>query len=452
MSILSDFLTPPARSGLPWVLSLALLGSAHAQVPALPALPPGEAERPQPALPADAPVLSLAELVRTVLQHNPGLQAAERSRQAASAAIQSAGALPNPSIEWGTGQQRARVPSVQPGTTSSWGVAQFIENPGVRRARLAAARQLERGSVEQFQQQRGELVAQVRLKAFEWLLRQEEAQAAADALALLTQIRERVKLRVETGEAARYEIIKADAEIVSARQRLQTASLQTEQATLGLNRLAAGALPARWTLNASLSDPTELDAMEEYRRQALTHNPELRVLATEVARREARRKEAQASRWPGVELRYSQVRDPEVRQNMLSASVQIPLLDRREGPIVEAEAELARARTLLDGRKAELEQQIKLAWKEVELARVKVHALSTGAIREAEAALRVAQAAYRFGERGILDVLDAQRLLRSVRADLLDARFQAQAAKVELEYLAGRFTDPDSPAATLIEE
>jgi cobalt-zinc-cadmium efflux system outer membrane protein len=62
-------------------------------------------------------------------------------------------------------------------------------------------------------------------------------------------------------------------------------------------------------------------------------------------------------------------------------------------------------------------------------------------VREAEAALRVAQAAYRFGERGILDVLDAQRVLRSVRADLIEARYQLQEARVMLDRLTGQNTE-----------
>jgi cobalt-zinc-cadmium efflux system outer membrane protein len=62
-------------------------------------------------------------------------------------------------------------------------------------------------------------------------------------------------------------------------------------------------------------------------------------------------------------------------------------------------------------------------------------------MREAEAALRVAQAAYRYGERGILDVLDAQRVLRSVRADLIDARFQLQIGRIALEQLMGQHTE-----------
>jgi cobalt-zinc-cadmium efflux system outer membrane protein len=97
-----------------------------------------------------------------------------------------------------------------------------------------------------------------------------------------------------------------------------------------------------------------------------------------------------------------------------------------------------RARTRLDGRQMELLLQLEAAWSELEMARLRVEALGTGAVREAEAALRVAQAAYRFGERGILDVLDAQRVLRTVRADLLQARYQVQAAAIEIDVLAGR--------------
>jgi cobalt-zinc-cadmium efflux system outer membrane protein len=75
------------------------------------------------------------------------------------------------------------------------------------------------------------------------------------------------------------------------------------------------------------------------------------------------------------------------------------------------------------------------------MARLRIEALSQGSMREAEAALRVAQAAYRFGERGILDVLDAQRVLRGVRADLIQARYQLQEARIKLDQLVGQHMD-----------
>jgi cobalt-zinc-cadmium efflux system outer membrane protein len=57
-------------------------------------------------------------------------------------------------------------------------------------------------------------------------------------------------------------------------------------------------------------------------------------------------------------------------------------------------------------------------------------------VREAEAALKVAEAAYRFGERGILDFLDAQRVFRAVRNELISARYELSAAVVEIERLS----------------
>jgi cobalt-zinc-cadmium efflux system outer membrane protein len=60
-------------------------------------------------------------------------------------------------------------------------------------------------------------------------------------------------------------------------------------------------------------------------------------------------------------------------------------------------------------------------------------AFEQGLIQEAEEALRAAEAAYRLGERGILEVLDAQRVLRTVRLDLLNAQYDRQAALVDLD-------------------
>lgn len=284
-------------------------------------------------------------------------------------------------------------------------------------------------------------MALTRLGAFEALLRQEEADAAAEALRLLDQVRERVRVRVDSGEAPRYELIKADAEIITARQRRDAARILAEKALLDLNRLAGGALPERWRLAAALDEagpPLVLDALI---REALERSPDLAQLQADIDRARAQLQGAQASRWPGFELRVDHSREPDVVQNRIGVNVAVPLLDNRSSVIEQASIDLTRAQRLLEGRRAELRQQILLGWKSLEMAAGAVDALSRGAVREAEAALRVAEAAYRFGERGILEVLDAQRVLRSVRADVLQARFQVQAARVGLEQLAARYID-----------
>ena len=64
-----------------------------------------------------------------------------------------------------------------------------------------------------------------------------------------------------------------------------------------------------------------------------------------------------------------------------------------------------------------------------------VTALESGIVSRAEAALKVAEAAYRFGERGFLEVIDAQRVFRAARAELIAARYELATAWVEIQRL-----------------
>lgn len=413
-------------------MSWALSASTALANPVVPTAPTAQA-----ALPTAATVLTLEQLTQVVLAHNPALQAVQSSVQGARAGVTSAAAWHNPKVEW---QQGRWQPSGLPQqATRGWGVSQFIENPGVRQARIDAAQSSLAQSGQLVSSTRNDLVAQVHTRAYEAQLYQSEAESAAETLSLLEEIRERIRVRVESGEAARYEMIKADAEVIHARERQQTAAMQAQQALLELNRLAAGHLPARWKLNLNLQELPALPGQTELQAQAQKSNPELLSLEHELERTKAQLRAAKSGRWPGLEMRYSDNREPEIRQSMLGVSVQIPLVDQRSGPIAEAQAAVERASIKLDGRRLELQQQMLLAWRSLEIAQLRVDALGQGVIKEAEAALKVAQAAYRFGERGILDVLDAQRVLRSIRSDLLQARYQLQVARITLEQLSGRY-------------
>jgi cobalt-zinc-cadmium efflux system outer membrane protein len=383
-------------------------------------------------------IITISELINTVVINNPELLASRQSLDAATAGITSAKALPNPRLEMQSGRYNEQNPAALSGRGNGIGVSQLIENPALRNARAEGAIHNRSRSAQVVVMTENELIAETKRRAYEYLLRKEETIAAFDALGLLEQIRERVKVRVQTGEAGRYELIKSDAEIINARQREQTARLQVQQAAISLNRLAAGRLPSSWELNAQLSDKLQVPDLELLKQTALVENPEIKQLVAELARSRSKINEAEASLWPGVEIRVSQLREPEARQNMIGLSVQLPILDQRAGPRAEAIAERERAIVRLEGRKAELIQQIELAWKSVQIARTRIDALSEGAMRDAESTLKVAQAAYRFGERGILEVLDAERVLRSVRNDLLLARYQLQASLIELDTLAGR--------------
>jgi cobalt-zinc-cadmium efflux system outer membrane protein len=381
--------------------------------------------------------VTLEQLTQVVLKHNHVLRSAQFGLDGARAGVRTASAWVNPKVELQQGQWQPGGVSRQ--SVRGWTLSQPLENPVSRSARIQAAESGVMVSGQQLAIAKNDLAAQVRTRAYEALLHQSEAEMAAETLALLQQVRDRIRVRVETGEAPRYELIKADAEVIHARERQQSSQLQAQQSLLEINRLAAGQLPDRWRLAANFHEDVESADLLHLQTQAEQNNPELISLKHELERAQAHLRFAQAGRWPGLELRYSENQEPDVRQSAWGVVMQLPLLDQRRGPVAEAQAEVGRIQARLDGRRNELQQQVVLAWRSLDIARLRVEALGQGVVREAEAALRVAQAAYRFGERGILDVLDAQRVLRGVRSDLLQARYQLHAARIALDHLAGRY-------------
>ncbi len=110
-------------------------------------------------------------------------------------------------------------------------------------------------------------------------------------------------------------------------------------------------------------------------------------------------------------------------------------LEQAEGPIAEASAALRRSAAAQKARELEVLSALEGAYDRYQVATAQLAVFEQGLLRGAEAALRAAESAYQLGERGILEVLDAQRVLRTVRLDFLNAQFDRQAALVDLDEL-----------------
>jgi multidrug efflux pump subunit AcrA (membrane-fusion protein) len=174
----------------------------------------------------------------------------------------------------------------------------------------------------------------------------------------------------------------------------------------------------------------------------LARNPELLRSQAEVRRAERQLELERLRRQPEVALKVADERDRELRDTRLGVVVSVPIWDRRQGPVAEAAALLSRSRSEEASQQLVLLQALEGAYREYEIARTQVNALENGILREAEATMKVAEAAYRFGERGILEYLDAQRVFRAARNELIAARYALQLAVIEIERLRAP-NDPD---------
>ena len=403
-------------------LAVALVATPLPPLAAPPAPPPLESYKLQ----------ALRDAARA---SHPSLQAARALVDAGRAQITSAGAYPNPEVEFLAGRTQARVPGVATGGAQSLSLTQRIDNPWQRDARIGAAtsgleaRQAEGRSLEV------DLLARLDQRFFDLLRRQAEQRAAREDLSLAEQIRARVAVRVQTGEAPRYELIKADTELLNAQKASESAILRVAQARAALRGLVGPSLPAEFEVDGSLASSPAVPSLEALRSEVLARNPELARAAAEVRRAERQLELERLRRHPELAVKVAEDRDVELRNSRIGVMAVVPLWDQRRGQVAEAGALLQKSRSDRESQELILLQSLEASYRHYEIARNQVNALEGGILRAAEAALKVAEAAYRFGERGILDYLDAQRVFRAARNELIAARYELQLAVIEIERL-----------------
>ena len=270
---------------------------------------------------------------------------------------------------------------------------------------------------------------------YDVLRRQEESGLAAENFALLQQIRNRVKVKVGVGESPRYELVKSEAETLAAESAARSAEHRITQARDRLRAVTGGMLAATFVAVAEPVQIADLPALNVLREELLARQPLLKVAESETHRAQARLDLERALRTPQPTIKLSSERDQNESQWRIGVVLPLPLWSRRAGPIGEARAGMERAQADAQQIRLELLAELDQAYSRYQIAGFQVATFESGLLKEAESALKVAEAAYRYGERGILDYLDAQRVLRSTRMDFLNARYELQAALIVIERL-----------------
>jgi outer membrane protein, heavy metal efflux system len=285
------------------------------------------------------------------------------------------------------------------------------------------------------------LVAAIKARYFEVLKRQEEINAAKEELQLTEQIRERVAIRFKSGEGARFDLLRAETEVALADKELAKINSRLAEARSLLRQVVSTSLPETFVLQEQQFPQLAQARLAESNLQNLldsaqTHNPEIQRSTNEWTRAEKRIQFEQASINPGVSLHLGHDREPDFRSTRIGVALSVPLWDRKQGPIAEARGQAARNKTDTELLRFELEQTVRAAWQQYQAALNSVQAFEGGILERARDVVRIAEAAYRLGERGILEYLDSRRQFRAVRAELIVARLELQLAITELERLA----------------
>ncbi len=382
------------------------------------------------------PSFTLTRLLELARAGNPGLAAARAEALATRAGIASARAYPNPELQVGASSSGARLAGAPAGTGGSVGLSQRIESPGLREARSRGAAASAEGARFALQSAEQSLVAAIKTRFFDVLRVQELVLAAREDVALTEQIQARIAVRVSAGEAPRFDLIRAETEAALARTALAQREAELSAVRAQLRELVAPSMPEAFAVDGDFHGSLEPAARRLVGAESVAAHPEIRLAQAERERARWQLQFERASLMPGVDLFVARERTPDLDTTRAGIGVRIPLLDRRAGPIEEAQQRLLRADAVAEQRGFELSQRLEAAWHRYESARATVATLENGVLKQAQAVVGVAEAAYRFGERGILEYLDAQRQYRQLRNQLIGSRFEAFAAQAELERLS----------------
>lgn len=384
--------------------------------------------------------LTLTSALASALAANPRLTAAERDIGMASGRNTQAGALPNPNLSLevdnaaGSGSYQGLDLAEQ-----TIQISQLVELGGKREARLAAAgagvgvARWEREAI------RLQVLAETAAAFAAVLGAQQRAHILETQVAAIQRLAPLLQNRVQAGASSPAEISRARVAADFARVELDRAraALGTARRELALLMGLQEARFGRATGNLlKVSTPPPLPGLIK---QALG-NPQLTRFTALRAQRQADLRSAQAKSVPDVTLgvgyrHYNETADSGMR---LSLSMPIPLFDRNDGGISEAneqllraEAEEAIARNALISQLGRAHDGMKAAFDEITLLR-------TSTIPGARTAFEGVETGYSEGRYTLLELLDAQSTLTDAALRELDALVSFHTALATLEGLTGR--------------
>jgi len=386
---------------------------------------------------ASSETLTLEQLLDLLQQNNPSLFSAEADKNFAVGAMKTAKQYPNPDMDIGGGLAMGLGQGALSGSAQQFYMSQPLDLPFVREARRLVAE----AGINSAEQARDAVWLIIRAKTrqafYEILRRQAELVICQDNEHLLEQIRNKVALKVEVGEAAKYEEVKAEAELLNAVKLRMSAVVLVDDAKFALRALFSNGLSSDFTIQGELpKPPMQLPSLDSLQETVMLQQPLLQKVHAEINKAQARVHLEQQMRYPQPVLKAGVESDPGLQQWRIGVSVPLPIWNQRQGPIAEAQAHLQHIEAEATEIQLSVLRELQHAYNSYLIADKQVNVFETGLLKQAEKALQVAESAYRLGARGILDYLDAQRTFRSVRNDYINARFDRENALIDLERLS----------------
>jgi cobalt-zinc-cadmium efflux system outer membrane protein len=363
---------------------------------------------------------------------NLRVEAARRQRAIREASVRTAGQIPNPDL---SGDASRDVPH------QSINLDVPLELGGKRSRRVDLAREELSLAETDVQVELRTLRRQLREAFYSLVAANERVRLTENALEIATRVRDIAQARFDAGAVPRLEVLQAQLGVDRASIDLDLVrSLQTSvRATLnGVLNLS----PDQPTeVTGSLTDRTaSTPSYEEARRIALASNIDLVSLDRQAAVEGRRTELLRAERVPtpifSVGALFNAPGEFGVGPRF-GVSMGVPLFSRNQGEIAGSMAAAAQLRAQRAAEQRTIENALFGTIARIQAQRQRTNAYTQRLVPTAVDLESLAEESYRAGRTPVLSVLDAQRTVRDVREEALQAALDVQTSVAELEELLG---------------
>jgi outer membrane protein, heavy metal efflux system len=381
-----------------------------------------------PAVPSP---LTFQQALDLATARNLAVDAARRSRAIRDAGVGIAGQRPNPTASF-------EVTRDTPHEVFIFDLP--VELGGKRARRIDLAKQeLTLADVDVEAELRA-MRRELRQAFYSVIAADERVRIAESLLDIARRVHDAAQARFETGAAPRLDALQAELGIARAETDLDLArgTRAFEQARLNsvLN------LPPQQplVLSGSLADGITAIAFEQALALAFTSNVDLVSLDRQIAIEERRINLLRAERTPTPVFSVSGLfnNPPEFTSGQAAAvSLELPLFSRNQGQIAQSVATTSQLRGRRDATRRTVENEVYGTVARIDAERRQLEAFEQRLVPTATTLQELAEESYRAGRTSVLGVLDAQRSLRDLRRDALQAALDLQLSLADLEELLG---------------
>ena len=364
---------------------------------------------------------------------NPSVARAAALVEAARGNWIQQGLPPNPNVGY-EGQQIGSA-----GRAEQDGV--FVEQEIIRGGKLRLSRQV---AAQEWARREQELAAQqqrvvtdVRIAYYQVLVAERQQKLTGELLGIAREAAKVAEGLLRGEEVGRVDVVQAQLEAGNAEILAQNAINRFTAAWRMLATVIGNPNLPPQPLDGNVEDNREEFNWEISRQRLLTTSPEIAAAMSEIERARWALERAMVEKTPNVTVAgLVNWRDNGINgdpDGAVTVGVPLPLWNRNQGGIVQAQGEVAAAERALDQLELSLENRLAPVFERYSNALHQVNKYRSQLLPAAQQSLDLVRRLYQAGETPYLNLLTAQRSFSQTNVNYLESLRELRAAEAEIE-------------------